>query len=274
MAAVAAVWALLLSLLHSSHALIGGHDAAPGQFPYQVLTRGLDEDPLRNFGTGVLIHPEWVLTNADSVADYVGLMVTLGVVDRDSQDASRQDIPALNVFVHPKWPGQWVWLKSHLNDIGLVQLSRPATLNDFVQVAYLPEENWYKGYSGMAATVGGWGHHLTDGFGYRDMQRMQWETTTVMSFPTCYRLRLFVSEHTGSLKTNHICADTKGSGPCDDDGGAPLVVRDAKKRPVVVGLFTTAITHGEPCQSNYPSVYTRVAAHLDWIRSVVNETLS
>lgn len=142
------------------HALIGGNDASPGQFPYQVLTRGLDKDPLRNFGTGALIHPEWVLTNAESVAEYVecasgvrragstplmpiilcvvcvfslfsyvALMVTLGVVDRDSTDASRQDIPALNVFVHPKWPGQWVWLQSHRNDVGLVQLTRPAKLN-------------------------------------------------------------------------------------------------------------------------------------------------
>lgn len=32
---------------------------------------------------------------------------------------------------------------------------------DFVQIAYLPENHWYKGYNGRTATVGGWGLHQT-----------------------------------------------------------------------------------------------------------------
>lgn len=271
---MAAVWLLLSPLLlHCSHALIGGRDAVPGQFPYQVLTRGIDEDPTRNFGTGALIHPEWVLTNAESVADYLGLMVTLGVVDMDSQADYRQDIPAARIFVHPKWPGLWAYLKSHLNDVGLVQLSRPAQLSSYVQIAYLPGRHWYQHwYHGQVATIGGWGLHDTNGMGYRDQTVMKWEPTTIMNFLKCYWDRFTVSEHTGWLRTSHMCADTKGTGPCYNDGGAPLVVRDKKKRPIVVGLFTTPIVNGEGCMSNYPSVYTRVSSHLDWIQQVANVT--
>ena len=48
---------------------MGGQDAKRLQFPYQVLTHGMYLDVKRYIGTGALIHPEWVLTTAESVAE-------------------------------------------------------------------------------------------------------------------------------------------------------------------------------------------------------------
>lgn len=264
---------VLLALLQGSLALIGGEDAFPRQFPFQVLTTGYRQggpDPTRSFGTGVLIHPEWVLTTAESVADFLGLTVTLGIVERNSTDAWRQDIPALHVHTHPEWPGRERWHDMHLNDIALVQLATPARLNERVKIAYLPSK---KSYNGRRVFVSGWGHHRTDR-GYRVMNVLQWEETTSMSFIKCYWKRFGdLSQRTGWVHTNHICADTRGEGPCYNDGGAPLtLLSEAGTRGTVLGLFSTPTVYAEACQSDYPAVFTRVSSHLDWVKEVSGVT--
>ncbi|KAK3918190.1 Collagenase [Frankliniella fusca] len=230
-------------LLQGALALVGGEDARPQQFPFQVLTRGYPQDLTRSFGSGVLIHPEWVLTSAESVADFVGLTVTLGVVQRNCSDAWRQDIPALRVHTHPDWPGRARWHNMHLNDVALVQLAKPARLSDR---------------------------------GLRVMNTLQWEVTTTMSFIACYWKRFGdLSQRTGWVHPSHICADTRGKGPCYNDGGAPLMlVSEAGATGTVLGVFSTPTVYAEACQNNHPAVYTRVSSHLDWIRQTSGITFT
>lgn len=59
--------------------------------------------------------------------------------------------------------------------------------------------------------------------------------------------------------------DSENDG-CEADIGAPLqLVSNESNTAHIVGIFSFAIS----CGSTYPSIYTRVASHIDWIESIV-----
>ncbi len=60
-----------------------------------------------------------------------------------------------------------------------------------------------------------------------------------------------------------------------NDGGAPLMLMsEAGTRGTVLGLFSTPTVYAEACQNDHPAVFTRVSAHLAWIKQVSGVTSS
>lgn len=117
-------------------------------------------------------------------------------------------IPVLNipihVIIHPNYSSFF-----NRDDIAIVQLSRPAVLGDYVDVARLPRR-YHAAFSftGWNSTVAGWGSS-----GNRDneplpLQHLHFAHGEVITNFVCGLSHSFVRE-------GHICTTTEEGGPCD-----------------------------------------------------------
>ncbi|KAJ6641771.1 Trypsin 3A1 [Pseudolycoriella hygida] len=148
---------------------------------------------------------------------------------------------------------------SKKNDIAILKLnaSIPFTRSTRRPVT-LPAKSDYIPENGTKVYVDGWGH------------------TTI---PTYNLLRAHVETYIGPLCDNigvdpkfDICTyDEHGAGPCDGDHGGPLLLHhdDEDDDDVQIGIVTSVPIE---CTNELldPSIYTSVAANLDWIKSVIS----
>lgn len=68
-----------------------------------------------------------------------------------------------------------------------------------------------------------------------------------MGFLKCYWYRFSVSEHTGWLSRSHICADTKGSGPCAVRHPQNSVPAAKEKELCLMWCLPPGRRRGSPC---------------------------
>ena len=113
--------------------VIGGRDAIPGAWPWQV---GLYV--FGSFGCGgSLIAPDWVVTAAHCIHTFLSpsdYTIVLGDHIRNISEGTEQRVFGRQWFIHPDWQGG-----RGNSDIALIQLSRPAILNDRVRTVCLPQ---------------------------------------------------------------------------------------------------------------------------------------
>lgn len=117
-------------------------------------------------------------------------------------------IPILNIpshiIIHPNYSSFF-----NRDDIAIVQLSRPAALGDYVNVAQLPRRyHTTFTFTGWNSTIVGWGNT-----GSRDneplpLQHLQFAHGEVISNFICGLSHSFVRD-------GHICTATDDGGPCD-----------------------------------------------------------
>lgn len=117
--------------------VIGGTDAAPGEWPWQAKLRTTDSGFICG---GSLITPTWVMTAAHCVSssdDPNMYSVTLGDLNREKPEGTEQEFSVKRVIVHPKYNSPI----AINNDIALLQLTRSASQTSFVNTVCLPEES-------------------------------------------------------------------------------------------------------------------------------------
>ncbi|MFN8465391.1 MAG: trypsin-like serine protease [Caldilineaceae bacterium] len=249
-----------------SPAIIGGHVAADGAWPWQAALWNNATDSWYGCG-GSLIAPGWVLTAAHCVADAGGLVqvpasalsVVLGVNDL-TKVAQGQRIPVTQVIANP----QFSVVTDFDADVALLRLAHPAELNAKVQVVplvtpfdaglYVPEQ---------PSVVTGWGT-LTAGLPVYPDQLYQVEVPIVEQ-NTCR----FAYAATGAVvNSNMLCAGLPqgGKDSCQGDSGGPLVVR-AGSRWKQAGIVSWGNGCAEP---GLPGVYTRLANYLQYVSDVQN----
>ncbi|KAM7059380.1 kallikrein-7-like [Molossus nigricans] len=224
----------------SGDRIIDGVPCLRGSHPWQVALLKGDE---LHCG-GVLVDEQWVLTAAHcKMSDYNAYMGS------DKLNSNKgQKISATESFVHPGYSTQ-----THVNDLMLVKLSRPAKLSSTVKKAHLP---FRCALPGTSCTVSGWGTI----------------TSPDVTFPSqlmCTTVRLISSQdckkvYKDLLGASMLCAGIKDSktNACNGDSGGPLICEGYLQGLVSWGTF--------PCgQANDPGVYTKVCNFTDWI----NETI-
>lgn len=232
-------------------AIIGGDEAKPGEWPWQAQI---------NYGSshwcgGSLINENWVLTAAHCVdgVRQSSLTVRLGLHKRSAPGAQVQARGVSDIRIHPSWSPFTIE-----NDVALIQLDSPVTLNKWVQpIAIEPNVPPV----GTKAFVTGWG--WTTGGGTASDVLME-ATLPVESTATC--------NAAGTLPLNveasMVCAGFVGGeqGGCHGDSGGPLVVPAGFSNGWrQIGVVSWGV--GNFCSSY--TVFARLSEFAAWIDGIV-----
>lgn len=132
----------------SEEYILGGRNAAPGQFPFIASLRG--STSIRPVCGGSIISNRWVLSGAFCTAVQFGnnkqrFHVWVGAHGR--QDGHRHEVA--RIVNHPKYSTRY-----HFNDISAIQTTAPIQFNNRVQPVALPTANTLEKAVTMTA---GWG---------------------------------------------------------------------------------------------------------------------
>ncbi|XP_011694586.1 PREDICTED: serine protease 48-like [Wasmannia auropunctata] len=222
--------------------IVGGKDAPPDKFPYQVS--------LRRYGShscgGSILSRNMILTAAHCIVGYesgpslealtihagTNLLSELGTVYK-----------AKKVIVHEGFDPFAL-----VNDIGLIILKNPIQFNKNIQPITLAIPEFPFTPAGKPCTLSGWGRTSLGG---KVPDKLQEIELVVYDQNKCKQ------EH-WRVQSTHICTLTKaGEGACHGDSGGPLVAEG-----VQIGI----VSFGQPCARGSPDVFSRVASFQDWIQ--------
>jgi secreted trypsin-like serine protease len=254
--ALAAAAALLGSTAAPSQAIVGGSDAAAGEFPAVaeiILAKGF-------LCTGTLISPDTVLTaghcssitggaGVASPASFPPQLIDVRIGNHRSGTGG-EVVPVGRVVMQPKY------LLTKGYDISLLRLSRNATRTPVPVAGAGETASWAVGVQGQ---IVGWGALYEDG---PTPDTLQKASVPRIADPDCAK-----AYRDFDTKTM-LCAGLPQGGvdSCQGDSGGPMFGRNATGALRVVGATSFGVGCARP---NYPGVYARVgdATLREWIRS-------
>jgi len=217
---------------------------------------------------GSLIDQQVILTAAHCVDNLRAeqLKVRLGEWDtqstQDHPNFYHEDYYVSKIVTHSRY-----YRKNVFNDIALIFLSKPVTLNYHIQTICLPRPG--QQFEGQTCYASGWGK---DNFG----QEGNWQAILKeIDVPVVDRSRCQETLRTSRLGCNFCLHDTflcaggiEGKDTCTGDGGSPLVcVNNYDQSFIQAGI----VSWGIGCGSALPAVYVDVARYVDWIDYQINE---
>ncbi|KAH8300903.1 hypothetical protein KR044_004937, partial [Drosophila immigrans] len=222
--------------------IVGGLDAAEGQFPHQVSLRQLTS----HICGGSIIAPQVILTAAHCVTSEASdgslkvtsakqLSIRAGSVDRLSGGVV---ISVSKVIVHEGYG-------NFLNDVALLVLEQPLSYSAVIKAIPLASSDTAVG---SEVVISGWGHLSTNG---ATPKRLQFNTLSSLSKQQCI-------SSTFMFTSSLIClAHTEGNGACNGDSGGPAI-----QNGQLVGIAGFVMGG---CGTTNPDGYAKVFYHRDWI---------
>ncbi|XP_076989468.1 kallikrein-15 [Tamandua tetradactyla] len=241
-----------LSVAQDSDKVLGGEECAPHSQPWQVA---LFERGRFNCGAS-LISSYWVLSAAHCQTRF--MRARLGEHNLHKHDGPEQFLAISRIIPHPGYEA-----RSHLHDVMLLRLARPARLSRQVRPVRLPTRC---PYPGEACLVSGWGlvSDNRPGTTGRPEPQVSLPDTlhcaniSIISTAACNK------EYPGRLTDTMVCAGVEGGGTdsCEGDSGGPLVCG---------GILQGIVSWGDvPCDTTTkPGVYTKVCHYMEWIRETM-----
>lgn len=236
------------ALLMGAHCrrIVGGEEAVPHEFPYQVSLRRASDN--FHFCGGSILSENYVVTAAhctviwDSPSE---VQVVAGDHSQSQDDGTEQTVPVAMLKVHENYGSP----KSFENDIAVWQLAEPLTLNKAVAPVPLPKQMQDStGY----CTVTGWGT-LSSGGQTPDVL-MKVDVPVVEDS----RCKL---EYPFSIADSMICAGEHGKDSCQGDSGGPMTCYANDER-----YLGGIVSWGRGCAGYFsPGVYTEVSYFVDWL---------
>ncbi|XP_049733952.1 chymotrypsin-like elastase family member 2A isoform X2 [Elephas maximus indicus] len=238
--------------------VVGGEDAVPNSWPWQVSLQYSSSGQWRHTCGGSLVAKNWVLTAAHCISSSRTYRVALGKHSLSSVESGSVTVSVSKSVVHEKWNSNQV---SKGNDIALLKLANSVSLSDKIQLARLPTAGSILP-NNYACYVTGWGRLQTNGAASDILQQGR---LLVVNYATCSSSSWWGS----TVKTNMVCAGGDGVvSSCNGDSGGPLNCPASNSKWEVHGV----VSFGSSLSCNYyhkPSVFTRVSNYIDWINSVI-----
>ena len=221
--------------------IVGGVEAAKGEFPFIVSLRGSYGG---HFCGGSLIKKDWVLTAAHCVPAGIKTVVA-GLYDQ-SQNQGVEKLAVDKVISHPDYNKQ-----PQDYDYALVHLKTPSK---FAPIALNKTE-----ISGKVDFItAGWGYTEENGEIPNILRKV---TVPFVSAETCS------AAYPDSITDRMLCAGLEegGKDSCQGDSGGPLLVGSGAKQ-----TLAGVVSWGEGCaRPKKYGVYSKVSAAITWIESVI-----
>ncbi|XP_063703011.1 trypsin-1-like [Culicoides brevitarsis] len=238
--------------------IVGGQNARPNEFPYQVsLQQGG-----RHFCGGSIIHQSFVLTAAHC---NIGgdVMVVAGEHDFRRESGDEQRRKAVSFVVHEDYE------KDKNNgvgpdDIAIISVDRPFTLNGKIRAINLPNANTYP--TGRAV-VSGWGS-----ISRIPVLPVQPNVLQKATLPIHTQSQCHLYWRGSAFSDRNICAGPLlgTSATCQGDSGGPLATGSGDDR-VLVGIVSWGAV---PCGTiGKPGVFVQVSKYIDWIADKYEKSL-
>merc|ERR1739844_383626 len=228
----------------SNDKIVGGQEASPHQFPWQV---GLFFDGY--FCGGSIITSKHILTAAHCADGVFKHEVVIGA--HEIRDPSNKIIDAYSPTVHPEWDSY-----NLANDLAILELEE--------EIDFATEPNVGTNclaqsgdFSRQMSLVSGWGRPSDSSSGISEVLRYV-DDRRVLTQEEC-------ENHCGNLNEGVVCIDTTdGGGSCNGVSGGPLTIPGSTYEQI--GIVSFGSTLG--CESGAPAGFTEVTMYCDWISSV------
>ncbi|XP_053156088.1 trypsin-like isoform X2 [Hemicordylus capensis] len=175
------------------------------------------------------------------------IQVRLGENNIDVLEGTEEFIAAGKQIPHPHFNPS-----SMDNDIMLIKLATPATLNSRVRAISLPSKCVT---AGTECLISGWGNTLSNGENFPSL--LQCLDAPVLSDAECK------GALPGSITSNMMCVGylEGGKDSCEGDSGGPVECN---------GELQGVVSWGIGCaMAGYPGVYTKVCNYVDWIQETI-----
>ncbi|KAI4471106.1 polyserase-related [Holotrichia oblita] len=240
-------FAVILNILHlttsqieftdiEDHRIVGGFDAADGQFPYQISLRWHG----RHICGGSILNQHYILTAAHCIHRQVPENLTV-VTGSNNLDEGGNTYKIEKLIAHQGYVPQTI-----TNDIALIKLAEEVKYGDKVEAIKLPEKDTG---CNIELTLSGWGTTTYPGQIPNKLQ-------TIKLFSVSNVKCTLDHPRAVILPTNICTLNKEGEGACHGDSGGPLVYEDYQ-----VGV----VSWGIPCAKGKPDVFTRVYSYRKWI---------
>ncbi|XP_045726062.1 coagulation factor IX isoform X2 [Mirounga angustirostris] len=229
--------------------IVGGKDAKPGQFPWQVLLNG----KVDAFCGGSIINEKWVVTAAHCIEPDDKITVVAGEHNTEVREPTEQKRNVIRTILHHSYNAT---VNKYNHDIALLELNEPLTLNSYVTPICVADREYTNIFLKFGSGyVSGWGRVFNRG---RSASTLQYLKVPLVDRATCLRSTKF------TIYNNMFCAGFHegGKDSCQGDSGGPHITEVEG-----ISFLTGIISWGEECamKGKY-GIYTKVSRYVNWIK--------
>jgi len=252
--------------------VIGGQDASPNQFPWQIQLRTTYTGKGTGLCGGTILNKNWIVTAEHCVqsseyrliANAANLVVIVGGQKYNAYpgtEPGRQEVKVAEIIHHENYVATDYEIT---NDIALLRLETPLTWSDAVNPVCMPSKDVSKDGNNNCL-VSGWGNMKTtslQGTAGATPYNLQYANVPIVKDSDCSSQAYWGSNIVDTV----VCAGVPGSkSTCQGDSGGPLVCKDTSSSAYyIVGATSYGPGRGQLCESK-PSVYTNIYQYRQWI---------